>query len=82
MGELDTSIFTIGSPDIDIMFSDRLPSLKVVKSYYEIEFESYGLAMYHPVTTEIDTIEVYANHFVDALIDSEKILLLFILIMI
>jgi UDP-N-acetylglucosamine 2-epimerase (hydrolysing) len=72
MGELDTSIFTIGSPDIDIMFSDRLPSLKVVKSYYEIEFESYGLAMYHPVTTEIDTIEVYANHFVDALIDSDK----------
>lgn len=72
MGELDTSIFTIGSPDIDIMFSDNLPSLEEVKNYYEIEFAAYGLAMYHPVTTEIETIEIYANHFVDALIESNK----------
>ncbi|WP_299130567.1 UDP-N-acetylglucosamine 2-epimerase [uncultured Winogradskyella sp.] len=72
MGELDDTIFTIGSPDVDIMFSNNLPSLEEVKSYYQIDFEAYGLAMYHPVTTEIDTIAEMANAFVDGLIASKK----------
>jgi UDP-N-acetylglucosamine 2-epimerase (hydrolysing) len=71
MGELEASIFTIGSPDVDIMFSDYLPHLKEVKRYYEIDFESYAVAMYHPVTTEIDTLKDKANQYVDALIESE-----------
>ncbi len=72
MGELETSIFTIGSPDVDIMFSNNLPKLDVVKGYYQIDFTSYALAMFHPVTTEIDAIEENANNFVDALIESSK----------
>ncbi len=72
MGELPDSIFTIGSPDVDIMFSNNLPDLKVVKSYYNIPFDDYALAMYHPVTTEIEHIKDYAAHFVDALIESGK----------
>ena len=72
MGELETSVFTIGSPDVDIMFSNNLPKLDVVKGYYQIDFTSYALAMYHPVTTEIDAIEENANNFVDALIESGK----------
>ena len=52
MGEMNASIFTIGSPDIDIMFSDNLPDLSKAKSYYEIEFDKYAIAMFHPVTTE------------------------------
>jgi len=72
MGELKESIFTIGSPDVDIMFSDNLPDLNEVKRYYQIEYDSYAVAMFHPVTTEVDTIEEKANQFVDALIESEK----------
>ncbi len=72
MGELEASIFTIGSPDVDIMFSDNLPSLDEVKRYYQIDFDCYAVAMYHPVTTEIDTIEDKANEFVDTLIQSDK----------
>tara|TARA_R100001369_G_scaffold71215_5_gene99086 strand:+ start:1518 stop:2639 length:1122 start_codon:yes stop_codon:yes gene_type:complete len=72
MGEIEHSIFTIGSPDVDIMFSDNLPSLDEVKRYYQIDFDSYAVAMYHPVTTEIDTIEDRANEFVEALIESDK----------
>ncbi|WP_111683865.1 UDP-N-acetylglucosamine 2-epimerase [Winogradskyella tangerina] len=72
MGELESSIFTIGSPDVDIMFSDDLPQLSVVKDYYQIAFDSYGLAMFHPVTTEIDTLEESANNFVQALLESNK----------
>jgi UDP-N-acetylglucosamine 2-epimerase (hydrolysing) len=72
MGELEDTIFTIGSPDVDIMFSDNLPELDEVKRYYEINFNDYALAMYHPVTTEIDTIYEKAMQFVDGLIASER----------
>ncbi|MCL7764211.1 UDP-N-acetylglucosamine 2-epimerase [Polaribacter sp. Z014] len=68
MGELDDNIHVIGSPDVDIMFSNNLPSLKEVKEYYEIPFENYGVVMYHPVTTEINEMENYASQFVDALL--------------
>ena len=66
------NFYVIGSPDVDIMFSDSLPDLDEVKRYYQIEFNSYAVAMYHPVTTEIDTIEEKANQFVDALIESKE----------
>ena len=67
MGEIKSSIFTIGSPDIDIMFSNDLPTLEVAKDYYEIPFETYALTMFHPVTTEAKNMEQYANEFVNAL---------------
>ncbi|WP_418636174.1 UDP-N-acetylglucosamine 2-epimerase [Winogradskyella sp.] len=72
MGEIEPSIFVIGSPDVDIMFSNKLPDLDEVKQYYQIEFDAYAVAMYHPVTTEIDTLKDRANQFVDALIKSGK----------
>lgn len=72
MGELDSSIKIIGSPDLDIMFSNNLPKLEEAKCYYEIPFESYAIAMFHPVTTEIESIETYAENFVSALIQSDK----------
>jgi len=72
MGEIEQSIFVIGSPDVDIMFSDNLPKLDEVKRYYQIDYKSYAVAMYHPVTTEIENLEAKANQFVDALIESGK----------
>ena len=69
MGELEESVFTIGSPDVDIMFSNTLPDLATAKKYYEIEFENYAVAMFHPVTTEAVFMQQYANDFVDALIE-------------
>jgi UDP-N-acetylglucosamine 2-epimerase (hydrolysing) len=72
MGELPASIYTIGSPDIDIMFSNTLPDISEVKTYYNIPYDDYAVAMFHPVTTEIETIEAYAKNFVTALIKSEK----------
>lgn len=69
MGEIETSIFTIGSPDVDIMFSDSLPNLEIVKSYYEIHFEKFAIAMFHPVTTEADAMQQYGEDFVNSLMD-------------
>ncbi|WNH09640.1 UDP-N-acetylglucosamine 2-epimerase [Thalassobellus suaedae] len=72
MGELPESIYSIGSPDVDIMFSDALPDLQTVKTYYNIPFEAYAVAMFHPVTTENGQMEQYAHNFVEALISSHK----------
>jgi UDP-N-acetylglucosamine 2-epimerase (hydrolysing) len=67
MGEIPESIFTIGSPDIDIMFSKNLPSLKTAKQYYDISFDDYAIAMFHPVTTEVDSLEEQITNYVNAL---------------
>ncbi len=71
MGELSESISIIGSPDVDVMFSNTLPNLKTVKEYYEIDFEDYAIAMFHPVTTESHYMVTYANDFVEALLESD-----------
>lgn len=72
LGELETSVKVIGSPDVDIMFSNNLPTLTEVKKYYEIPFNEFAVVMYHPVTTEIDKMEAFANVFVNALLEDDK----------
>ncbi|WP_238788255.1 UDP-N-acetylglucosamine 2-epimerase [Vibrio fluvialis] len=72
LGEIDSSIFVIGSPDLDIMNSNYLPSLKEVKNRYDIEFDEYAVFMYHPVTTELDKLEYNISETVTALIKSDK----------
>lgn len=68
LGESEQSIFVIGSPDMDVMFSDALPSLADVKIYYNIPFTSYAVVMYHPVTTEYASTALHAEHLVEALL--------------
>lgn len=70
MGEDKQTIYQIGSPDIDIMLSKDLPSIAEVKKYYELSFDKYGIGIFHPVTTEQDDMESYAEAYVQALIDS------------
>lgn len=69
MGEMKSSVYTIGSPDVDIMFSNDLPDLTTVKTYYEIDFDHYAVAMFHPVTTEAGEMKQYAENFVNALLE-------------
>ena len=71
MGEINTSIFTIGSPDIDIMFSNNLPTKENVKVYYKIDFNQYAIVMFHPVTTEAKQMKQYAEDFVESLLETD-----------
>tara|TARA_B100000242_G_scaffold294063_1_gene274518 strand:- start:1748 stop:2878 length:1131 start_codon:yes stop_codon:yes gene_type:complete len=57
MGEKKNSIFKIGSPDIDAMLSDKLPSLKFVKKRYGIKFSHYAILLWHPVTSELKNLK-------------------------
>jgi len=72
MGELESSIFVIGSPDIDIMHSDNLPMLEATKERYEIPFDDYSIFIYHPVTTELDTLKRDIDEVVSASIESKN----------
>lgn len=72
MGEIDSSIFEIGSPDVDVMLSKELPSIEEVKSRYEIGFEEFGVVLFHPVTTDVNNMAEYAKNFVDAILESNK----------
>ncbi|PJB12911.1 MAG: UDP-N-acetylglucosamine 2-epimerase (hydrolyzing) [Flavobacteriales bacterium CG_4_9_14_3_um_filter_40_17] len=67
MGELPSSIYVIGSPDLDVMFSKHLPDLQTVRAYYEIPFDAFALVLFHPVTTEAAQMQAYADAFVEAL---------------
>jgi UDP-N-acetylglucosamine 2-epimerase (hydrolysing) len=72
MGEDEEAVFTIGSPDLDIMNSKELPSLEFVKEYYQIKYDNYAIVMLHPVTTELKAIKKQVKTFVDALLESQQ----------
>ena len=70
MGELENQIYIIGSPDVDIMFSENLPTIYETLEYYDIPYENYNILMYHPVTTERNNKE-YATSLVQAVLEDE-----------
>ena len=70
LGELPSSIFILGSPDLDLMNPKTLPKLSYVKKYYDIEFDNFAIAMLHPVTTEYESAQKNAKEFVNSLIAS------------
>ena len=72
LGEDEKSIFIIGSPDIDIMRSDKLPNFDKVLKHYEIPFKDYGILLFHPVTTNSKDLPKSVNNLVDSIIDSKK----------
>lgn len=71
LGEFHESIHVLGSPDLDLMNPKNLPDLDIVKQYYEIKFDDFSMAMFHPVTTEYENIHNYVKEYIDALIESE-----------
>lgn len=72
LGEHEDAIYVIGSPDIDLMNSDSLPILDEVRRNYEIKFRDYGILMFHPVTTELETLRDQIRTVIDALLVSGR----------
>ena len=78
MGELKDSVFITGSPDVDLILSKNLPSLSDVKKRYDINFSSFVLAIFHPVTTDIYNLRLYINNFIRALkLSKDNIILIY-----
>ncbi len=71
MGEKQNSVFVIGSPDVDVMLSNKLPSIDEVKSHYDIPFDKYAVLLFHPVTTELEDLEEHSENLVEAVLASQ-----------
>ncbi len=67
LGEESSSIHIIGSPDIDVMFSENLPTIEEVKERYSINFEKYAIVIFHPITTELSSLDEQATNLIEAL---------------
>jgi UDP-N-acetylglucosamine 2-epimerase (hydrolysing) len=72
LGEVERSIYVIGSPDIDVMLSDELIPEEAVRNEFDIPFDEYGILIYHPVTTRVDKLEKNIKEVVSAVIESER----------
>ena len=70
LGEDESTIYVIGSPDVDVMNSTNLPSLNDVRQHYGIWFDNYAILLFHPVTTEVDKTRQQTKVLLDALRDS------------
>ena len=72
MGEIESDIHIIGSPDIDLMLSNSLPTISEVREHYNIPFEEFSILMFHPVTTDLDNLQQNVKNIVDAVINSKQ----------
>lgn len=71
LGELQETVHIIGSPDIDVMNSDKLPDIVEVKKRYTFEFDEYSILMFHPVTSELKKLKNDIKLLVDKVIESK-----------
>ncbi len=72
MGELRSSIFVIGSPDVDLILKKDLPSIREVKEKYDIKFLNYAVAIFHPVTNELINLKKEINIFLKSMTESKE----------
>jgi len=72
LGEDPTTIYVIGSPDLDAMHSSNLPTAEEAFSYYEIPFDRYAVSILHPVTTELNLLKDNVETYIRALLESNR----------
>lgn len=60
LGESPDSVYAIGSPELDTHARPSGVTIEEVKARYDIPFDEYGIAIFHPVTSEADTIGAQA----------------------
>ena len=72
LGEAPERVFNIGSPELDTHLRPSGVSIDEVKTHYDIPFADYGIAVFHPVTSEVDTIKEQAEAVFGALEASGK----------
>jgi len=72
MGEPPESISVIGSPELDFHSGNSGVSLQEVLNRYEIRSSNYGICIFHPVTSEQDSMRDQANWLFRNLIQSRR----------
>ncbi len=72
LGEPQDTIFTIGSPELDIHAEPSGVSIDEVREWYDISPEHQGIVVFHPVTSETDTIGQQARALFRSLAESGR----------
>ncbi|MFN4192912.1 MAG: UDP-N-acetylglucosamine 2-epimerase [Tabrizicola sp.] len=67
LGEPEETIHVIGSPELDFHARPSGVTLQEVRARYAVPFPEYGIAVFHPVTSEQDTIGAQAADLFGAL---------------
>ena len=73
MGEDKKTVYTIGSPDIDLLFQKPLISFEKIKKRYEINFKKkdYGIFIWHPDSLNKNVISLHTKKILNFLIKSK-----------
>nr|WP_283258383.1 UDP-N-acetylglucosamine 2-epimerase [Pseudomonas sp. GX19020] len=72
LGEPEDVIHVIGSPELDFHARASGVTLDEVRARYAIPFEEYGIATFHPVTSEQATMGAQAEALFAALVESQR----------
>jgi len=72
MGEAPDRVYNIGSPELDTHARPSGVTMKEVKDRYAIEFDDYGIVIFHPVTSEVKTMGAQAQSLFGSLEASGK----------
>lgn len=72
LGENPNSVYVIGSPELDIHARDSGVSMNQVRKRYSIPEVEYGICIFHPVTSEVETIGSQAKKFFGCLKNSGR----------
>ena len=67
LGEPADTIHVIGSPELDFHMGPSGVTLDEVRAHYAIPFDDYGIAVFHPVTSEAATMGAQADGLFGAL---------------
>lgn len=72
LGEAKDRIFVIGSPELDSHYKPSGVDINEVKDRYGIPFDDYGIVIFHPVTSERETIGLQARSLYECLNASKR----------
>lgn len=72
LGEAPDRVYNIGSPELDTHARPSGVTIEEVKARYAIPFREYGIAVFHPVTSEQDNIGAQAKSLFGVLESSGK----------
>ncbi|WP_439112677.1 UDP-N-acetylglucosamine 2-epimerase [Hydrogenophaga sp.] len=72
LGESPDSVYNIGSPELDTHARPSGVTIEEVKQRYAIPFDDFGIVIFHPVTSEADTMGAQAQALFDRLEASGK----------
>ena len=72
LGEAPERVFNIGSPELDTHAQPSGVSIEEVKARYAIPIDDYGIVIFHPVTSEVDSMGAQAASLFGCLVQSGK----------